>query len=145
MKEEKRSPEYAAKTVSVYREAIDLYFEGKLTPEIKKGFLEELKKVYNRGFSSGFYFDYPSSEDYANIYGSVASTRKEYAGKVINYYKKTGIAHIRMESGSIGLNDELLIIGPTTGVAELKPSEMMKDGSSVNEALKGDDITLKCA
>lgn len=141
----KRSPEYAAKTVSVYRQAIDLYFEGKLTPELKKDFLEDLKKVYNRGFSSGFYFDYPSSDDYANIYGSVASTRKEYAGKVINYFKKTGIAHIRVESGSFGLNDELLIIGTTTGVVELKPNGMMKDETAVDAVQKGNDITLKCA
>ncbi|RPI68600.1 MAG: U32 family peptidase, partial [Ignavibacteriales bacterium] len=68
----KRSPEYAAKVTSVYRRAIDLYYESRLTGEIKKKFLAELGEVYNRGFSSGFYFDKPSSEDYADIYGSKA-------------------------------------------------------------------------
>jgi len=89
----KRSPEYVAKTVSVYRRAIDLYFsqrdefpQGKLTDDIKKEMLGELKQVYNRGFSSGFYFDVPSSEDYANIHGSKATKRKEYLGKVLNYF-----------------------------------------------------------
>ena len=38
----KRSPEYAAKVVEVYRKAIDFYFEKKLTDEIKKELLEEL-------------------------------------------------------------------------------------------------------
>ena len=63
----KRSPEYVAKVVSVYRQAIDLYFyqrdgvpENLLTDEKKKELLGELGKVYNRGFSSGFYFDIPS-------------------------------------------------------------------------------------
>ena len=59
----KRAPEYVAKTVSIYRRAIDLYFEGKLTKEKKKEFLTELETVYNRGFSTGFYFGKPSSED----------------------------------------------------------------------------------
>ncbi|MCK7525486.1 MAG: U32 family peptidase [Ignavibacteriales bacterium] len=57
-------------------QAIDLYFEGNLTKEKKKELLTELEKVYNRGFSSGFYFDVPSSEEYAGVEGSKATTRK---------------------------------------------------------------------
>jgi putative protease len=46
----KRAPEYVAKAVSVYRQAIDLYYENILTEEVKKKLLTELEKVYNRGF-----------------------------------------------------------------------------------------------
>lgn len=141
----KRSPEYVSKTVSVYRRAIDLYFEGKLTEDVKKEMLGELGKVYNRGFSSGFYFDVPSSAEYAGIYGSLATTKKEYVGKVINYFKKTNIAHIRLETGKIELNDELLIIGQSTGVVEIKLAEMVNNELPVREALKGDEITFKCS
>ncbi len=84
----KRAPEYVAKTVSVYRKAIDLHFQKKLTSEKKKEFLKELETVYNRGFSTGFYFGTPSSEDYAGVNGSKATTRKVYVGKVLNYFKK---------------------------------------------------------
>src|SRR4030042_802507 len=52
----KRSPEYIAKVVAAYREALDLYFENKLSSEAKAGLIKKLSEVYNRGFSSGFYF-----------------------------------------------------------------------------------------
>ncbi|HEX2963409.1 MAG TPA: peptidase U32 family protein [Ignavibacteriales bacterium] len=140
----KRSPEYVARTVSIYRRAIDLYFEGGLTDEIKKDMLHELEKVYNRGFSSGFYFDVPSSAEYANIYGSIATTKKEYVGKVINYYKKTGIAHIKLETGNISVGEDLLVIGQTTGVVELKLPNMVNNELPVTEAQKGDEVTFEC-
>jgi U32 family peptidase len=140
----KRSPEYVAKVVSVYRRAIDLYFENKLTGEIKKDFLKELEEVYNRGFSSGFYFGKPGSEDYADIYGSKATTRKEYVGVVINYYKKSKIADISLESGKVSVNDKLLIIGHTTGVVNLSVNNIIKDETEINTAEKGDRITFPC-
>ena len=141
----KRSPEYVAKTVSVYRRAIDLYFGKKLTEEIKKELMKELEEVYNRGFSSGFYFGKPSSEDYAEIYGSKATTRKEFVGKVINYYKKNQIVYVELESGIISLKDELLIVGPTSGVVSLKPGEIQNENIFVETAVKGDRITFGCS
>ncbi len=140
----KRSPEYVGRVVSVYRRAIDLYFEKKLTPEIKKEFMKELEEVYNRGFSSGFYFGKPSSEDYADIYGSKATTRKEFIGTVINYYKQAEVAYVELESGKISLDDELLIIGPTSGVVSIKLNEMMNEDRKILEAVKGDRITFPC-
>jgi len=138
----KRSPEYVAKTVSVYRRAIDLYFDGKLTDDIKKEMLEELKQVYNRGFSSGFYFDVPSAEEYANIHGTKAKKKKEYLGKVINYFQKAKVAHILIESGSLNENDDLLIIGETTGVVEIKVGSFLRNDESAECAKKGDEVTF---
>lgn len=140
----KRSPEYIYKTVSVYRNAIDLYFEGKLNEDKKKLFAEELRKVYNRGFSSGFYFGVPGSESYANAYGSIATTRKIYVGKVLNYYKKKKIAYIKLEANNLNIGDSIYIIGNTTGVVELKIKEMMKDEKEIQSAEKGADITFPC-
>ena len=140
----KRSPEYAAKTVSVYRRAINLYFQGKLTDEFKKDLLRELETVYNRGFSSGFYFGKPSSSDYAEIYGSKATSRKIFAGKVINYYKKAKAAYISVDSGSLKINDDILVTGPTTGVISLKLESIIKDDAKIVKCFKGDKITLPC-
>ncbi len=138
----KRAPEYVATTVSVYRKAIDLYFEKKLTSEKKKEFLKELETVYNRGFSSGFYFGEPSSEDYSGVEGSKATTRKVYVGKVLNFFKKPKAAHILLESGKISLNDEILIIGESTGVMEMKISELLVNDISAASAKKGDEVTF---
>lgn len=139
----KRSPEYVAKVVSVYRQAIDLYFESQLTEEKKKELLIELEKVYNRGFSSGFYFDIPSSEEYAGVEGSKATTRKSYVGKVLNYYKEIAVAHILMESGQIKIDDEILIMGETTGVLDIKLEKFSVNGIENSVAIRGDEITLK--
>lgn len=139
----KRAPEYVAKTVSVYHRAIDLYFEGKLTNEKKKEFLNELETVYNRGFSTGFYFGIPSSDDYAGVEGSKATTRKVYVGKVLNYYKQSEVAHLLIESGSIKVGDKILIMGETTGVIETEISAMRVNEIEYNQANKGDEVTLR--
>lgn len=146
----KRSPEYVAKVVSVYRQAIDLYFyqrdgvpENLLTDEKKNELLGELGKVYNRGFSSGFYFDIPSSEEYAGVHGSRATTRKIYVGKVVNYFKDIEIAHIILETGELKIGDEILVIGETTGVVEIKINTMNVNDKLRSSAKKGDELTLK--
>ncbi len=139
----KRAPEYVAKAVSSYRQAIDLYFEGKLTTEKKKELLTELEKVYNRGFSSGFYFDIPSSEEYAGVDGSKATTRKSYVGKVITYFKEIEVAHILIESGQIKTDDQLLIMGETTGVLEIKPEKMKVNDIENQTAKRGDEVTFR--
>ena len=140
----KRSPEYAAAVTSAYRKAIDLYYENKLTPDIKKELTEELEKVFNRGFSTGFYFGTPGPDEYADIYGSKASKRKEYLGKVLNYYKKAGVVYISVEAGSIKEGDEIYIIGETTGVVQLKAENLLEDENNIESASKGMKITFKC-
>ena len=139
----KRAPEYVAKAVSVYRQAIDLYFESKLTDEKKKELLGELEKVYNRGFSSGFYFDVPSSEEYAGVNGSRATTRKVYVGKVLNYFKEVEVAHILIETGEIKINDDILIMGDNSGVIEMKLNSMKVNDVENLTAKRSDEITLK--
>ncbi|MCU0343427.1 MAG: U32 family peptidase [Ignavibacterium sp.] len=141
----KRAPEYVAKAVAVYRQAIDLYFEGNLTEENKKDLLAELEKVYNRGFSSGFYFGIPSSEEYSGVEGSKATTRKSYIGKVLNYYKDIEVAHILIESGQIKIRDEILIMGETTGVLEIKLEKMIVNDKEEQTAKRGNEITIKVA
>ncbi|QQS35681.1 MAG: U32 family peptidase [Ignavibacteriales bacterium] len=141
----KRSPEYVATTVSVYRNAIDDYFNGSLNDEKKKNYLGKLETVFNRGFSSGFYFGIPSSEEYADIYGSKAATRKVYTGRVINYYKKNKVVYISIESGAVYTGDDILIIGPTTGVVEVKPDIILNEDKNVSSASKGERVTFPCS
>ena len=50
-----RAPEYVAKVIKTYREAIDAYYAETYSKEKVDTWMEELKKVYNRGFWSGYY------------------------------------------------------------------------------------------
>lgn len=141
----KRSPEYAQTATAVYRKAIDLYFEDKLTPEIKLGLKNELKRVFNRGFSSGFYFGTPGSNEYANSFGSKASTRKEFLGRVLNYYKKAGVVYILIESGTLQEGDEIYIMGKTTGVVKLNVENILNEDMKTDTAVKGEKVTFRCS
>ncbi|MFA6379431.1 MAG: peptidase U32 family protein, partial [Candidatus Omnitrophota bacterium] len=87
-----RSPEYIRAVVSVYRKAMDAFFAKKLTPKLKEQFKKELAKVYNRGFSSGFYFGTPGPKDMSQGLGH--THEKTYVGEVKKFYAKIGVADI---------------------------------------------------
>jgi putative protease len=140
----KRSPEYISKVVSIYRSAINLYFENKLNDKVKNRYKSELQKVYNRGFSSGFYFGEPGSESYAKTYGSIATTRKVYLGRVLNYYKRKKIAYMKIEADKINIGDSIYITGNTTGTVEVNIPNIINEGKEVTTAVKGDNITFEC-
>lgn len=140
----KRSPEYAAKVVSVYRRAIDAQVGGELTEELKDELMRDLQSVYNRGFSEGFYFELPGGEEFAKVHGNASTIRKQYSGKVKNYYKQPKIAHVLIESEPVRKGDSVLLIGETSGVVEVTLNEMLVNDEERDEAKRGDEITFPC-
>ena len=140
----KRAPESIAKVVSSYRKAIDCYFDGCLTDDLKQNLKGELSKVYNRGFSSGFYFGQPGKDDFAKIYGSAATTRKVYVGRVTNYYQKINVVQIKIEADKLEIGDSIYFIGDTTGVVDRQVTSLLLDEKNVTVAEKGNEITFVC-
>ncbi|MDH4199148.1 MAG: U32 family peptidase [Spirochaetia bacterium] len=53
---------YVSTVVRAYREAIDLYYEGKERNFEKQRFLQEILKVSHRDYSTGFFFGNPGSQ-----------------------------------------------------------------------------------
>jgi putative protease len=136
-----RSPEYVKTVISCYREAVNSVNEGTYTPEKVEGWMERLKTVYNRGFWDGYYLGQTLGE-WAVQHGSLAIQRKEYVGKVTNYFGKLKVAEIRMESGSLVPGDFIYIQGPTTGSIEMIISEIRVDLKTVNKTVKGDECSI---
>lgn len=132
-----RSPEYVKVVTEVYREALD----NKLTKKRITELLIKLKTVYNRDFSSGFYLNQPINE-FTNKYGSKATTKKQYVGKITNYYNKNKVAEILVESNVFKKGDKLMIQGPTTGVIMLKVKDIVQNNKKVNKTGRG-EITIK--
>jgi putative protease len=136
-----RSPEYVKTVASVYREAVDAWFKGEYNEANVDKWNERLAKVYNRGFWDGYYLGRKTGE-WTEDYGNQATVRKMYVGKVTNYYTNIQVAEIRIETNDLALEDEIKIIGPTTGVYEDVVSEIRVDLKKVQEAVKGDVCSI---
>jgi len=110
-----RDPIYIEETTSCYREAIDAYYDNTFSQEKVKDWLNRLNKVYNRGFSTGFYFGLPKgSEIQRDFDGNISNYRKIEIGKVLNYFPEKKAAKILLTSGKLKLKDEIFIIGTHT-------------------------------
>lgn len=132
-----RGPEYVKTVVKTYNEAINAYLNNDFTQDNIDNWMTDLSAVYNRGYWDGYYLGRRLGE-WNHIYGSRATKRKVYVGKITNYFKNIGVAEIKMETGEISVGDEILVIGPTTGVYEDTIKEIRVDLKPVETTVKGD-------
>ncbi|MBR1377138.1 MAG: U32 family peptidase [Bacilli bacterium] len=129
-----KSPEYVYIITSLYRKAVDSYIEtGSVYIDEKE--IDNLKKVFNRGFTKGFIFN-ESNNDIVNT--NRPNHMGVKIGKVIDYHN--GITKIKLED-NLSINDGIRILGNTdTG---LIVTNMRKDKNTIKEAYKGDIISIK--
>ncbi len=132
-----RSPEYTKLTVGVYREAVDAINAGTFTQEKIEKWIERLRSVYNRDFWDGYYLGRKMGE-WTKKYGSQATKTKLFIGTITNFFAKINVAEIRMETHDLNVGDDIMIIGPTTGVYEDTVKEIRVDLLPVNQTVKGE-------
>ncbi len=137
-----RAPEYVKTVVQCYNEAVDAYFDGQFTPERIAAWDRRLSTVFNRGFWDGYYLGQRLGE-WSGNYGSLATERKVYLGKGMNYFPHIGVAEFKMETGSLKTGDKILITGPTTGVVEAEVTEIRVDLKPVAETKKGEYFSIR--
>jgi len=133
-----RDPRYVETVTNVYRKALD----KKLTNSEIKNYLTELKKVYNREFSSGFYLGLPTTDDFAKIEHSAATTKKHFIGKVTHCYPKLNVVKVKLVS-NLKLNDKICVIGKTTGIIYFTVKSMEIKNKKIKKAKKGTEIGIK--
>lgn len=136
-----RAPEYVARVIKCYREAIDEIEEGTYTKEKVIDWMRELEKVYNRGFWSGYYLGQKLGE-WSKGSGSHATQKKVYLGKGMHYFPKPKIGEFKIEAYDVKVGDSILITGPTTGAKEMQVSEMYVNDVAGEKAQKGDSVTM---
>ena len=136
-----RAPEYVAKVIKTYREAIDAYYDGNFNQERVDDWMTELKKVYNRGFWSGYYLGQKLGE-WSDVDGSKATQKKVYLGKGMHFFPKPSIGEFKIEAFDLTIGDSILVTGPTTGVEEFELTEMMVNDERLDKATKGDSVTI---
>jgi len=137
-----RSAEYVKVVSSCYDEAVKSVCDGNYTEERIEAWREKLAAVFNRGFWDGYYLGQRLGE-WNTRYGSSATKRKVYLGMVTNYFKKLGVAEIRLENGDLNKGETILITGPTTGVIEHNVEEIRVDLKETLKALKGELCSIR--
>ena len=118
-----RGAEYVKRVVESYDRALRLMESGEYNPTTAAALKERLSEVFNRGFWEGYYAGRPVAE-HSEHYGSAATRRKVYVGKVVNFYKKISVAEVLVEAAPLEVAEEIFFLGPTTGVVEQKCEEL---------------------
>ncbi|MFA6065489.1 MAG: peptidase U32 family protein [archaeon] len=136
--------DYVATTVRCYREAIDSVASKTFTQEKIKNWNNELATVYNRGFSSGFYFNKPTGKDLAKGQGSFQTQKRVNVGIVNNYFSKINVAEIKLydTTGELSVGDKIIIEGETTFIEQTVDS-MQQNHKTVAIAKAGEMVGIK--
>lgn len=131
-----RSAEYVKRCASCYRRAADAVCDGTYSPELAASLKEELSEVFNRGFWDGYYQGAYLGQ-WSDVYGSQATLKKVYCGKVTNWFDRIGVVEIAVESAPLHIGDRAMAIGATTGVVEFSVEDMRVNLKSADVAGKG--------
>jgi len=132
-----REPEYVYTVTKVYRQALD----NKLTKNQISKLMQELEKVYNREFSSGFYLRLPTSNDFTSSEHGNQTQTKKFIGKIQHYWRKSNTASIKINTGKLKIGDELIIIGNTTFL-KTKIQSMQINHQNINKAIKDQEVAI---
>ena len=137
-----RSAEYVKRCAECYRAAADAVCDGTYTPELAAELKALLSEVFNRGFWDGYYQGARLGE-WSSVYGSQATRRKVYLGKVTNWFSRLGVAEIKVETRDLRRGERLMAIGPTTGVVEFTADDIRLERDPVELIPQGSLCSVK--
>ncbi len=138
-----RSAEYVKTVVECYNEAINSVLDKTYSKEKIDNWTIQLSSVFNRGFWDGYYLGRKLGE-WAEIYGSKATKTKVFIGKVTNYFSNINVAEIKFETSEVlNTKDEVLFLGPTTGVVQQIVGEIREDLGIVESVTKSALFSIK--
>ena len=128
-----KRPEYVYLIVSLYRKAIDSYFDLGYV-DISDDDILSMKKIFNRGFTDGFLF---------NERFIVNSRRPNHMGieigRVVDY--KDGFVYVKLDS-DLNVHDGIRIVGVND--VGFNVDKMFIDRKSVSHAYCGSIVSFKC-
>ena len=130
-----KSPQYVYTVVSLYRKAIDSYYNDGVI-KIDNEELLRLKKIFNRDFTKGFLFN-TNNNDLINGYRP--NHMGVPVGKIIDY--KKGIAKIKL-TDKVTIGSGLRVIGKKNDVG-INVNDFYINNKLVKEANSGDKISIK--
>ncbi|MBU1164458.1 U32 family peptidase [Patescibacteria group bacterium] len=139
----KRDPHYIATTARCYKEAVESFFNNDFTKTKVKVWKKDLDSVYNRGYSTGFYFGTPGKEGISyDKADNVSTVKKELAGVVLHYYPKLKVGLVKLNHKGIKIGDKVVIEGSTTFL-EQKITSIEMDNKQLTKAKKTLEVGIK--
>ena len=127
-----KSSYYVATVVRAYRIALDNYLKDPENYKYRKEWMDEIRKVSHRDFTTGFFFGNPKEE--GQIYETSSYLRGyDFVGMVLDYDKSTQIATVEQRN-RIFLGDSVEFFGPNKDFFIQKIEQMWDD--------KGEEIEV---
>lgn len=136
-----RPADYVDTVTRAYKMAAIDVAEGTYTKEKIEKYYEDLKSVFNRGLSSGYYLGQEVGS-FSGTAGSRATKDKETLGKVTHFFGKAKIAEVTLESGEVKEGEEFQITGQKTGIYKGIIENLHANGQPAKVGRKGDQITF---
>jgi len=117
-----------------------------LNKEKQNLLVDNLRKIYNKGFHTGFYEKPPGPMGYSREENSSGLRKKFYLGRIEKIYRKISVNDIIIHSGQLNIGQKVLILGKTTGVEETMVTSIYDDNhQSLKSAGKGQLVGVKFA
>ena len=134
-----RHPHYVEIVTKTYREAIEAYYNGTFTEKKVGKWVTELKKVYNRGFTPGFFFKRMTEEDHQHKSPTnLSHYRYIRVGQIERYNKNSRFASISLDNGYLTTNDDIIIMGKISNTyIHQKVGTIKYKGKIVNKSPRG--------
>ena len=130
-----RPADYVTTVTRTYREAIDKYNNDQW--EFNPQWLMELKKVFNRGFDTGFYYKKPYK---TSRYNESTHIKKDI-GTITNDYRNVQAAEIKLYE-DLEIGDEIIIEGQTTGSMIQNVESMQINRENIHKGFKGQNVAI---
>ena len=128
-----KSSFYVATVVKAYRDAIDAYYVDNESYTIDEKWFEEISKVSNRDFTTGFFFKKPGPEDH-NYKTSSYIRNYDFVGVVKGYDNENKMVIIEQRN-RFRLGDTIEVMPPKGQVFEFVVNEMYdNEGNAIEVA-----------
>lgn len=137
-----RSAEYVKTVCRCYSEAVEAVCDGSFDEKKAEMWVERLRRVFNRDFWGGYYLGSPTVELSAN-YGSSATVRKVFVGKVTNFFKRISVAEIYVEASPLETGRQILFTGEKTGAQEMTAETVFVNEHPARTAPQGVYCSIK--
>ncbi|MCJ7648192.1 MAG: U32 family peptidase, partial [Candidatus Lokiarchaeota archaeon] len=134
-----RHPHYVETVSRVYREAIEAYYDGTFSQKKAGSWVTELKKVYNRGFTPGFYFKRMTEDDHQQKSPSnLSHYRYIKIGHIKSYISNKKIARISIDNGYLTYNDDIIIMSKKSDTyLHQHALEIIFEGKNIKKTPRG--------